>query len=359
MHELSKILLEKGHDVEIFTHGNRTETCNENGVKINRFSTINVPFIRVLHLPRKISKHLKNKDFDVYHVHTPDLAFFLNKGPLVVTAHTTLFGEGKSIEMSLGRNILDNIASFYYREIRFLDKRVYDKAQVIIVVNENIKDELERVYKIKKKKIVTINNGVNTKVFFAMKNKDKIKEALGLSSQDFVVLYVGRLEARKNVDLLIKALCLLKTENIVTLIIGKGSKGDALKELSEHLGLGTRLKFVGNVTDSNLVRIYNASDVFVLPSTYEGMPLTILEAMACGVPVIAAGFSGVENILSNNKNGIILPETSAACLAEKIMYVHNQVAFWQTLRKKAIETITSKFSLEAAVEKTIEIYNHV
>jgi L-malate glycosyltransferase len=356
MHELSKILLEKGHDVEIFAYGDRSGVYRVNGIKINRFSTINIPFIRVLHLAIKISNHLKDKDFDVYHVHTPDIAFFLDKKKIVATAHTTLFGEGKSIEMSSGRNIIDYITSFYYKRIRFLDKRVFDKAQVIISVNANIKDELEKIYKIKKKKIVTIYNGVNSKIFFPMKNKDKIRKELELNSQDFVVLYVGRLDARKNVELLIRTMSRLKKENIITLIVGKGSKGDALKKLSKSLGLGARLKFVGHVKDSDLVKIYNTADVFVLPSVYEGMPLTVLEAMACGVPTIASNFPGVENIIQNHENGIILERTSAECLAEKIMHLYKESKVRGNMSIQCIKLINENFSLDKAVEKTINIY---
>jgi glycosyltransferase involved in cell wall biosynthesis len=359
MYELSKKLLEKGHEVEICAFGNATLAYKKGNVRINRFSTVDVPLIRVLDLSRKISRYLENGDFDIYHVHTAPLAFFLDKKPLVVTAHTTIFGEGKSIEVSSGGSLFDVVSSFYYKEMRFLDKRAYQKAKVVIAVNDNIKDELERVYNTSKKKIATIYNGVNTKIFYAVKNKGRTKEEIGLDPQDFVVLYVGRLEARKNVGLLIDAMRLLRKESMVTLIVGKGSKEDSLKRMSNHLGLGTSLKFVRYVKDSDLLKIYNAADIFVLPSVYEGMPLSMLEAMACGVPTIATNFPGVENIIRNGENGIILEKTSAECLAEKIGYLYRESKVRGNMSMKAIQLINEKFSLEVAVKKTIDVYDQI
>lgn len=356
MHELSKILSKKGHHVEIFTYGDTTKVYHENGAKINRFSVIDLPLIRVLHLSRRISKHLENNHFDVYHVNTAPLAFFLEKKSLVVTAHTTLFGEGKGIGIPVGRSVFDKITSFYYKKVRFLDKKAYNKAKTIIAVNDNIKDELERVYKINKEKITTIYNGVNTEIFYAMKNRHKIKEELGLDSQTFVVLYVGRLVARKNVGLLIEAMHHLRRENIVTLIVGKGPKEAALKRMIKHLGLGTSVKFVGYVKDSDLVRIYNAADVLVLPSVYEGMPLNVLEAMACGVPTIAANFQGVENIIQHGENGIILEKTSVECLAKKIAHLHRKPEVCRNMSAKAIQIIKERFSWQKTVEETINVY---
>lgn len=359
MHELREMLLDRGHDVEIFAYGDTTRICNKNRAKINRFSTIDIPMIRILDLSRKISKHLENKEFDVYHVNAAPLAFFMDKKPLVITAHSTLFGAGKSIKTLMGRSIIDNIASFYYRRMRFIERRIYDKAKIIIAVNDNIKGELEQDYKISKEKIATIHNGVNTRIFYAMKNKDKIKEELGLISQEFIVLYVGRLAAIKNIGLLIKAMHLLRKKNVVTLIVGKGPKESALKRLAKNLGLGSNVRFVGYIKNRNLVKMYNAADVFVLPSVYEGMPLTLLEAMACGVPTIATNFQGLKSIMQNGETGIILEKTSAECLAEKISYLHGEPEILRNMSTKAIRVIEERFSWDKSVEKIIDIYRRL
>jgi len=359
MHELTGTLLEKGHNVEIFAQGDTTRTCNKNGARINRFSTIAVPLIRILDLSRKISKHLENKDFDVYHVNAAPLAFFMEKEPLVVTAHSTLFGKGKSIEMLVGRSIFDSVASFYYKQTRFLEKRVYDKAKIVIAVNDSIRVELERIYKISKEKIATIYNGVDTEIFYAMRNKAKMKEELGLGPQGFTVLYVGRLAAIKNIDLLIKAMYLLREENIVTLIIGKGPKENALKRLVKNCGLDIKVNFVGYVENRDLVKMYNAADVFVLPSIYEGTPLALLEAMACGVPTIATNFQGIKNIVQNGENGMILQEPSAELLADKIAYLHREPEVLRSMSMKAIRVIEDRFSWHKTVEEIIDIYRHL
>ncbi len=358
MHELSSKLLEEGHDVEIFAHGATTRICEERGAIINRFSTIDVPLLRFLYLGRRICKHLENKDFDVYHVNTAPLAFFLDKRPLVVTAHTTLFGEGKSIGTASGRSIFDNITSISYKQIRFLDKKVYDKARVIFAVNNNIKDELETIYRIRKEKIATIHNGVNTKTFHEMKKKDEIREELGLDSQA-VILYVGRLAARKNVSLLIEAMHLLRNERIIALIIGKGPKENALRGLAKNLGLDSKVRFVGYVENRSLVNIYNAADFFVLPSIYEGMPMTLLEAMACGTPTIAANFEGVENIIQNGVNGMILERTSAECLAETIVFLLREPKICRSMSTEAMRGIQGKFSWDKTAEKIIDAYRRL
>lgn len=173
---------------------------------------------------------------------------------------------------------------------RLLTKMVYSMVRPRIVgVSMTAADTLAALTGAKDVRI--ISNGVDTKRF-TPENKADARQRWGLPVNALVVGCVGRLEWIKGQDILLEALKMMP-QSVICVFVGAGSQMDALKNKAKALGIENRAHFLGNVADTALT--YSAFDVFCLPSRAEGLPLAVLEAQSCGVPVVATDVGSVRD----------------------------------------------------------------
>lgn len=198
--------------------------------------------------------------------------------------------------------------------LKNLAKWTYSKCDHIVTVSDDLRKQL--IAKgIFTDKITTIKNGINP--LFTTQNKQTAKESLGLNGQQ-VILYVGHLIPIKGVKYLIQAFSLIqKQSNYQLYLIGTGEEEPRLRNLVTTKNLADRIHFIGNVSQPGLVQWYNAADIFCLPSLREGIPNVILEALACGTPVVATDISNNSDII-NEANGFLVQPENAVQLAEAI-----------------------------------------
>jgi glycosyltransferase involved in cell wall biosynthesis len=136
------------------------------------------------------------------------------------------------------------------------------------------------------------------------------------ASSDVGVLFVGRLDAEKNVDELIRAVA--RVPRVRAEIVGDGSCRAALTALAAELGVADRVCFHGFVPDAELVRIYACSQVFCMPGTAELQSLATMEAMAAGLPVVAADAMALPHLVHNGHNGYLYPPGDVSALAARL-----------------------------------------
>jgi glycosyltransferase involved in cell wall biosynthesis len=141
------------------------------------------------------------------------------------------------------------------------------------------------------------------------------RQALGLSADDRVLLYVGRLDREKNLEFLLGAVAAMAAPRVRLLLVGRGTQTGALRRRAAALGLGDHVEFRGGSAPERLPVHYRAADVFVFASTTETQGLAVLEAMASGLPVVAVRASGVEEVVVEGVSGVLVPEDRAAFAA--------------------------------------------
>jgi glycosyltransferase involved in cell wall biosynthesis len=171
--------------------------------------------------------------------------------------------------------------------------------------------------------------------------------------KDFDVIFVGRLSPQKNLSALLMA---LRGIDAKAMIIGDGSLRNELKSQFDDLRL--KISWRGNVPNSELPALMNQSSIFVLPSHYEGHPKTLIEAMACGMPVIGADSPGIRNIINHGLNGYLCdpePENLRSAI-KNLLGNFSQRDF---LGKNARQYVVDNFSLEIILKKEYEIYREV
>ena len=190
------------------------------------------------------------------------------------------------------------------------EHQIIDTADSIVVSTHIEKDDIARLYGANGTPLEVISPGVDTALFQPMNTADARRE-LDLPDKR-TILYVGRIEPLKGLDILLKAVALLNdTANTHLLIVGGSLEKDAelerLNTLAVNLGISDIVTFIGSVKQEQLPAYYSASDVFVLPSWYESFGLVALEAMSCGTPVVVSRVGGLKTFVENGKTGYLVP----------------------------------------------------
>jgi glycosyltransferase involved in cell wall biosynthesis len=193
-----------------------------------------------------------------------------------------------------------------YHIPRRLIVRTALRADAIITVCEALKEALVALG-VPADKIISIRNGVDPDLF-RPDDRQAWRARLGVSGTTLVS--VGHLIKRKGHDLVIRAVAEL--EGVSLLIAGDGREKPYLKSLARALGISDRVTFLGNVPQEHLRGIYNAADALVLASSREGWPNVLLEAMACGTPVIASAVWGTPEVVKAPAAGVLLSDRTPA-----------------------------------------------
>ena len=185
--------------------------------------------------------------------------------------------------------------------------------------------------------------------------------------KDKIILYAGRLIDVKGIEYLVKAFpeVLEKQANAKLLVVGSGPcKGD-LVSLSERLHLHDKVVFQDTVSQEELVRYYAMADVFVLPSVTtkegetEGLGVVLLEAMACGVPVIGSAVGGITDIIKDQETGLLVRQKDPGDLAEKINRVLTDEELSRRLGKRGYDFAKERFSWSFIAGECLQIFRSV
>jgi glycosyltransferase involved in cell wall biosynthesis len=181
----------------------------------------------------------------------------------------------------------------------------------------------------------------------------------------FQVLSVGYLIERKGHEYLIKAMkeIVIQRDDVRLKIVGSGPLEEKLKKFIQDLGLNNFVKIIKNVSDDDLLRLYNSSDVFVLPAVVdsqgntEGLGVVLLEAMACGIPVIGSNIGGIPDIIQDRQTGLLVREKDVLELFQSLNMLIKNPSYREKLATKGYDQVSEKFSWEKVVETYLESYN--
>ena len=252
---------------------------------------------------------------------------------------------------------------FYPQNFRSL-KRLYlrtvtrwsvQHAQRVITISENTKRDVMRVYGISPEKVDMIYYGLDP-IFRPLPDEQvaEFRSRRGLPER--FLLFVGTLEPRKNVARLVEAYARLpKPRPALMLVGGKGWLYDEIFARVEALDLSGEVIFAGYVPGEDLPWWYNAADLFVYPSVYEGFGLPPLEAMACGTPVVASNASSLPEVVG--EAGQLVPPDDTTALTEVLGQVLADAALRESMRQAGLAQ-AAKFSWPMAAAQTVGTYRH-
>jgi D-inositol-3-phosphate glycosyltransferase len=212
------------------------------------------------------------------------------------------------------------------------EKQIAVLADKIVIATPAEKEQLITLYGADEHKMVVIPPGVDTTRFYPIP-EDEARSVIGVPSGNCMILFVGRIEPLKGIETLLRAIALLlQTEdltecNYYLAIIGgepdgNGEEADSeitrLQNLSRELGIHDVVIFLGKRSQDTLPYYYSAAQVVVVPSQYESFGMVALEAMACGIPVIASQVGGLAYLVQDGKTGYVIPEGNPEALKQAL-----------------------------------------
>jgi teichuronic acid biosynthesis glycosyltransferase TuaC len=266
--------------------------------------------------------------------------------PFIVTQHNTF------IDYKSWLNTLEHLNDI------IIGKSVLKDADRILTVS---KETMKYVLRLgaDKSKTVVMYNGVDTKCFKTVK-KEASKKRLDLSEKRKIVFSVRRLVYKNGIDTLIKSAHIVAQKNPDTLFVvaGKGPNRKLIEDRIKELEIQNNIKLIGYVPDELLPVYYDAADYFILPSASgEGLPLVLLEAMSCELPVIATTVGGIPEIIEHMKNGILVPPRNPEAMAKALSKLLSEEKLRENIGKEAKRKIENQFSWKENVRQLENIYS--
>ena len=216
-----------------------------------------------------------------------------------------------------------------------IEKMMANKADLITTIN---REDYKRAQTFNVPRVEYIHGiGINTERLTKSENAIDIREELGLSSDDFIVISVGELNKNKNQKVIIKAIAQLNDSKIHYILCGKGDQLENLQSQVKGNGLEDKIHFLGYRKD--VVDITSQADVFAMPSKREGLPVASLEAMYCGLPLVNSNIRGLEDVTETGKSGYTCDPDDVDAFAEGIRKIKKNDSFRKEASSNNLETV--------------------
>jgi glycosyltransferase involved in cell wall biosynthesis len=241
--------------------------------------------------------------------------------------------------------------------LRRVVPRSAQRADHIIAVSEATRRDLIELYHLPPEKITAIGHGVSGEWSPASGAEiGRIRQKYGISPDADYILTVGTLQPRKNHLRLVQAFARLKGEARLVISGGEGWRYEGVREEMDRLKIGGRVIFTGRVEDSELRALYSGAAVMAYPALYEGFGLPVLEAMACGAPVLASNTSSLPEVLGSA--GLLVDPLEVEALTAGIDRLLGDESLRRGLRSKGLAR-AAEFTWERAARATWEVYQKV
>ena len=243
---------------------------------------------------------------------------------------------------------------------RALKRRELMRADAVTAVCEAVADTLVRDYGVDRSRLRVVRNG--TDVPDEEEEWPRVREIrarYGATRLRPLWVCAARLEEQKGQDVLLEAAAEIQRRGLefTLLFAGEGSRREELEARSGTLGLVRRVEFLGQVDE--LGPLLRAADVVILPSRWEGLPLTLLEAMARGRPVVASAVGGVPEVIEDQRNGLLVPAGDAAVLADTLERVHRLPEAAAVLGEEAARLVHDSYTWDRVTAQFEAVYDDV
>ena len=336
--EIARRIAKKGIQIDIITRDNGKDNLkkikNLNIFKLGPKSSPNDNLSRIIFLIKSFL-FVSKKDYDVIHCHA-----FL---PGLVAKAINLIKGTQTILTVHGTSINTNLNNIF---VRFLERIILTQLSYSALIT--VSRDFLKIKNINKN-IVYIPNGVNVDDF------DKVRT---VKTENPTLIFVGRLHPQKNLPKLLQAMDLVRKDlpNIRLFVVGDGPQKAEIVKLIKGLKLGKTVKMFGQITGKELIQLYKVCHLFILPSIYEGQPLTLLEAWAAKLPVITTKTGDCQFLVKDGINGYFVLDSRSPFSIAKTIRKALANAKLPALGENGYRLVKSKFSWDLAADETLKIY---
>jgi 1,2-diacylglycerol 3-alpha-glucosyltransferase len=361
---------------ELYKHGNemyvvapstslRNYVKKENGVTVYRIRSVMVQKTQefrvspqILFYRRELKKIIKEVEPDVLHINNPGFLGLatipLSKEfniPIVGTSH--FMPENIVHYLHLPDVIEDLVNSIIWKRYA----KWYSELDAVISPTETAANLLRKNNI--KTKIYVLSNGIDMIRFKANKESgEHLKKKFNLPDVP-TALFVGRLDKEKQIEVFLRAASEIKDKaKFHVVIVGKGKEYDDLVGLSKSLGIENIVTFTGYLSEEDLSKIYNVADIFVMPGIAELQSLVTMEAMATGIPVLAANAVALPHLVKDNKDGYLFRPGDSHDLANKLLKLITDTPLRQKLGEGSLKLI-KVHDISEVIKNTEGIYQRL
>lgn len=349
VYNLSKKIVEKGHEVTVITRGTWKKSCwgYTDGIKLYKVPYVRAyPFHMQLHsvFINKLLKSLED-DFDLINIHVPPSPSISTSSPIVVTIHG--FELSYPFQTLDFRTLAQKLFSYFYLKI---DRDMMEKAKLIIALSEVEAREIRDIYHVNST-VKIIRNGVDT-CLFKVKN---LNRALSY------IFCAGRLTYMKGLLDLVKAAKIVCREHPKALFVlaGVGPLKHRLETMINQMKLDKNFILAGHVSRSRIVDYYQNATIYVHPSYYEASPTSVIEAMACGIPVVATSAGGIPELVIHGKTGFLVPPKNHKLLGKAILKLLDNDRLREKMAEASRERAQECYSWDTVCDKVLDCYESV
>jgi phosphatidylinositol alpha 1,6-mannosyltransferase len=360
--DLAVDLAHRGHQVWVVapSHDTRDMRLFEHKVQIYRFSSFEWPAyqgLRIAFLPfTPIRNLIKESDPDIIHIHSPGvlgniaqiLADWSGK-PTIATNHYLPINICWALAARplIGKHF-SNVAYSYLMQF-------YNRCAYVTVPT---KTALELLYDHGLHAPArTVSNGIDLKKFTPGERNLHILQHYNLPEDRPLVLHANRLSEEKRIDVLLNAAARMRSDATIALV-GTGPMEAKLRVQADKLNLGDRIRFLGAVGDADLLALRRSSEIFVIPSEADLQSLSTMEAMACGLPVIAANAYALPELVCHDKNGFLFQPGNSDELALYLDILLNDANLRAHMGKESLKII-AKHDRLGVLEEWEELYRRL
>jgi glycosyltransferase involved in cell wall biosynthesis len=358
----SERLKARGHKVIFIAAKTPYASGDVNGIKTYRFRSILIPktekrFYLAFPTIDEAKKILKEEKIDIVHIIIPFEAGYSfmeaarSMGIKVVThSHTQAENVFLHVPKILGRDIM---SSLFTRYLFWM----YQNSDALVYPTEFAREKSPKMDP--KLKYEVISNGVDTSTFKPTDPAPFFKE-FGLSREHKYIAFVGRLHPEKSIDTLIMATpeIIKKQPNVRVLIVGDGQQRKELGALVRKMHLKKEVLFLGKVSGEHLVLAYNACDIFCLPSLAELEGMVVLEAMACGAPILIADAENSASKYFVDNNGMLFKPQDPGDCAKKALAMLSDGQALKAMGERSLKN-SKNFDINKSVERLEALYYSV
>lgn len=371
VHEIAMRLAARGHAIDMVGQRGRADAPDVqdiDGVTLYRYSTIRESSrfggrtLTALNASRALmASLLEANSYDVVlpHHFFPYYAYARVAGqksvPEILTFHASFWQELKleGADRKIGKPLESLMLG---RLARRTEVTCLKRADRVVVLSEFSRDQLASHYPFAEGKVTRIPGGVDLERFVPHADRSALRAELGVSPDEAVLLTARRLVPRMGLHNLLEAFAGVRRVNAAARLIvaGSGRLEDELRRRASELGVSEHVRFAGFVSDDELVKLYQAADLFVLPTiAFEGFGMVTLEALACGTPAVGTPTGATPEILRPLAQQLVLEGTMPRAIERGILIMLEWLsdpASATSLRRRCREYTEERFGWEAAVD---------
>ncbi len=292
----------------------------------------------------KLSRWVKDYKLDLVHLQGgPGGSFYWCDlpVPVIFTAYHTYFQQYRLVHGQSWKAVL-----------RMMEKRSYRRSDHIVTISKDTATVLIEKYGISNDDLTIVPCGIDEDIFKPIPEVEKRQNE---------VLFVGRFEQRKGLDLLLAAAERVQRRipDLRIVLAGGNPEGKWVSQLTKEFGLAGKIVFPERLSDKQLARLYNEASLVVVPSVFEGFGLTAIEAMACGTPVIATEVFGLRELIQTEVDGLLVPYGDVAALSSAMLRLLLDKQLGEGLARAALPKVIREYKWDVQSRRMRDVYNSV